>query len=436
MWRFSLIFDTKSITAHIVFLKHQAKIYKMNVLNSTREHYLRIAKNITVWLVVVICLGVTLPTALMSISTVLFTIFWLLSADYKVKFHYIKTYPAAYASVALFFLYALGTLYSSAPWDVRLDFLMKYHKLLLIPLVMSVMDSDKYRKYALDAFLLSMIIVLIISYMKWLGIVSHNEDGQGYVVFKARIAHNILMSFAMFMMMSRALKSTGFLKLSWIVLSIMACFNIMFLVNGRTGQITMLALVILFTYETWGRKAFAYWLSLLLLGLAVYHIAPVFPPSRLLEINQEIQQHDHHGNQTSSGTRLEMYQNTISLIKQHPFFGGGTGSLENEYAMLAKDNDLSLIRVPNPHNQLLLTTQELGILGLICLLWMWLMHWKASYQVQPDDAAILLRGLVLTIFIGSLFNSLLLDATEGKFYCVLAGVLLSSYKQKRSAYET
>jgi len=40
------------------------------------------------------------------------------------------------------------------------------------------------------------------------------------------------------------------------------------------------------------------------------------------------------------------------------------------------------------------------------------------------------KGLILTISIGSLFNSLLLDATEGKFYCILIGVLLSCNKKK------
>ena len=59
---------------------------------------------------------------------------------------------------------------------------------------------------------------------------------------------------------------------------------------------------------------------------------------------------------------------------------------------------------------------------------MWLVTWKTSYHLSSIDGGILLRGLILTMVIGSIFNSLLLDAGEGKFYCLLAGVFLSAYK--------
>lgn len=393
-----------------------------------KNNYLAFTQTTTLWLIVFASFCVALPTAFMSWAMGLFVIFWLLSGNYKIKFERIKNNPAALASIALFILYAIGTLYSSASWNMRLDFLMKYHKLLFIPLIISVMYSEKIRQYAINAFLISMIMVLIISYLKWLGLVPHHDIGQGFIVFKGRIAHNILMSFAMFMMMHQALKSAGSIQLTWIILSIMAGLNILFLVDGRTGQITMIILIVWFTYEAWGIKSLAYWFSLILLGLALHQAMPNFPHSRLFEIRQEINNQQSKGTQTSSGQRVEMYTNTITLIKQHPLIGGGTGSLENEYAVLAKNKNLALSRVPNPHNQFLLTTQELGLLGLAMLVLMWSLHWKASYQIEPAQIGISLRGLILTIVIGSLFNSLLLDAGEGKFYCVLAGVLLSAYR--------
>ena len=368
----------------------------------------------------------------MSITLGFLIIFWVLSANYKVKFQYIKTNPAATVSVALFTLYMIGTIYSSAHWNMRLDFLMKYHKLLLIPIIISVLDSDKYRKYAMNTFLMGMILVLTISYMKWLGVVPFTDVGQGFIVFKARIAQNLFMSFAMFMMMHRALKSTGSIKLTWVILSIMAGLNILFLVNGRSGQITMFALLTWLIYETWGIKSLSYWLSFLLLAIALNQTAPSFLHSRLFEISSEINSQQLTGEPTSSGIRIEMYTNTMLLIKQHPLIGGGTGSLKNEYEEFARNKPLVMKSISNPHNQFLLTTQELGILGLMILILMWSLHWKASYQTPPDDTGTLLRGLIITIAIGSLFNSLLLDASEGNFYCVLAGVLLSAYKPKKT----
>ncbi|MGZ8946150.1 MAG: O-antigen ligase family protein [Methylococcaceae bacterium] len=399
-----------------------------------RINYLKFTQNTTLWLIVFASFSISLSTAFMSIATVLFMIFWAISGDYKIKFERICSNPAALASIALFCLYAIATLYSSAPWDHRLSFLGKYQKLLFIPLIVSVMHSEKFRQYAINAFLLSIIMVLIISYLKWLGLAPHihHDIDQGYIVFKGRISHNIFMSFAMFLMMHRALQSVGSIRLTWIILSILACLDILFLVNGRTGQIIMAALIVWFTYEIWGIKSLTYWFGLILLGAVLHQVIPDFPHSRLTDIKQEIASHQSNGAQTSSGQRVEMYKNTITLIKQHPLFGGGTASLENEYEVLAKNKNLAMSRVANPHNQFLLTTQELGILGLAMLVLMWFFHWRASYRIIPARYSVAFRGLILTIVVGSLFNSLLLDASEGKFYCVLAGILLSGYKPNRA----
>jgi O-antigen ligase len=394
-----------------------------------KNKFITLTDTATLWLIVLTSLSIALPTAFMSITTVLLMIVWILSGNFKTKFERIISNPAAMAAIALFSMYAIGTIYSSASWDYSLKFLLKYQKLLFIPLIISVMASDKYRVYAINAFLIGMVSVLIISYLMWLGVVPHHVDlSQGYFVFKGRIAHNIFMSFAMYLMMHRALKSNGLHRYAWMALSILAALNIMFLVNGRTGQITMLALIIWFIYETWGIKIISYVFALGILGFALLQAMHMLPHSRLTDIQQEMA----GGSSTSSGQRLEMYENTLTLIEKHPVFGGGTGSLENEYRTIAEQEKLSLIRVPNSHNQFLLTTQELGIFGLALLLAMWALHWKASYKTSEPQYGFALRGLVLTIVVGSLFNSLLLDAGEGKFYCILAGVLLSSYTYKKT----
>jgi len=383
----------------------------------------------TLWLIVFCCLSIALPTAFMSISTILLMIFWILSGNFKAKLERIFGSPAAMAAIALFIMYAIGTIYSSASWDYSLKFLLKYQKLLFIPLIISVMTSEKYRVYAINSFLIGMMSVLIISYLMWLGVIPHRVDlSQGYFVFKGRIAHNIFMSFALYLMMHRAIKNTGLHRYAWIVFSILAALNIIFLVNGRTGQITMLVLIFWFIYEVWGIKKITYLVVLSLLSIALLQTLHELPHSRLTDIQQE----SAGGTSTSVGQRLEMYKNTLTLIKKHPVFGGGTGSLENEYRIIAEQENSSLIRVPNSHNQFLLTTQELGIFGLALLLAMWALHWKASYKTSEPQYGFALRGLVLTIVVGSLFNSLLLDAGEGKFYCVLAGVLLSSYTYKKT----
>ncbi len=392
-------------------------------------NFFALTETATLWLIVFASLSIVLPTAFMSTATGLLMAFWLVSGNYKIKFKRIVDNPAAIATAALFILYAIGTLYSSASWDYSLKFLMKYDKLLFIPLIISVLHSEKYRVYALNTFFFSMIAVLIISWLMWLGIVPHRADlSQGYYVFKGRIAHNIFMSFTLYLMMHKALKSIGWQRIIWIILSLLAIVNIMYLVNGRSGQITMLVLIFWFIYEVWGIKIITLCLALALLGAALLQITHHLPHTRLTDTQQEAA----GGTNTSAGLRIEMYKSTLVLIQNHPLFGGGTGSLEEEYNTFITQKKAGLDRLPNPHNQFLLTTQELGIVGLALLLVMWAFHWKTSYKIAPDHYAYALRGLVITITVGSLFNSLLLDASEGKFYCILAGILLSTFSYKKT----
>src|SRR5690349_5780387 len=112
--------------------------------------YVDFTKKLTIWLIIIASLSTTLRTAVLSTSLGLLVLAWLFSANYTSKFERVKHNPAALAALALFVLYGIGTLYSSADWDMRLEFLGKYHKLLYIPLIVSVMDADKYRRYALN----------------------------------------------------------------------------------------------------------------------------------------------------------------------------------------------------------------------------------------------------------------------------------------------
>ena len=397
------------------------------------QRYISTMHHLLNFLVIFACFSIALPTAFMSIAMGLFVLGWLVSGDYTAKIKLISNNPAALIAVALFCLYGLGMLYSSASWDMRLTWWFKYHKLLYIPLIVSVLTNEKYREYAIKAFLVGMLLVLIISYLKWLGIVPHKDIGQGYFVFKGRIAHNILMAFAVYLMLKLAVQTAKPYCWLWAIVSMLGVLNIFFLVNGRSGQIILLVLCIWFCWEIWRTKSIKYLFGGAVALLLILSAVPNAGNFRLTQITQEIANHKPNEAQTSSGTRLEFYNNSLTLIKRNPIFGAGTGSFESEYKQLAETQNTLATYVPNPHNEFLLTWQELGILGLFLLIVLFAVQWKASIRISNSQQhstvnGYALRGLILTMTVGSLFNSLLLDAGEGKFYCVLAGVLLSAYQ--------
>jgi O-antigen ligase len=366
---------------------------------------------------------INLPIGFMSVCLSLFLIFFIISVNNKPPLRLALTNPGALIALVLLLLYTLGTIYSSAPINEAVHYLQKYGKLILIPIIVVILRSEKYRQYAINAFLISSILYLLVSYLNFFGLFNFGV-----------MRHGILFSLAMYMMMTRAKQTIGWHRATWTGLAALTFINILFICDVRTGQITSVALAMLFSFENWGIKSLKYWLGLIILAVIFIKVTHNVPSSRLTNIKQEILAHHSDGEQTSAGQRLEMYGNTLKLIKNHPLFGGGTGSLRNEYLALIENSNTLLTRVTNPHNQFLMTTQELGVLGLFVLLAFWTVHWIQSYQLQNQEFGSGFRALILMMTLGSLFNSLLLDSAEGKAYCILAGIFLSNYESKKQCY--
>jgi len=395
-----------------------------------RMRFKQVSGNVAKSMLVAAAFSLVLPTAWISLFLILFLLFWVLSGDFHLKSRRVAANPAALTALALFAFYGVGTLYSSATWEESLEVLGKYHKLLFIPVIVSLLDDKVWRRRAGDAFFWGMMLVLAISYLKWLGWYPHQDIGQGYFVFKGRIAHNIFMAFALFLVLERAYLDHP-RRWLWVTVAVLVVANVLFLVNGRTGQVLLPLVFMLFASKRWGWRPA---LGATAAAVALFAAALAFPPvsaalrdSRMLQINQEIESHHFDGSeQTSSGQRLEFYRNTLALIGEHPLFGWGTGSFEAAYRNYAERHGYALSQVSNPHNEYLLTMQQLGLAGLLMLLFMGWTHWRAARQMDPVDAE-RLHALILVIGVGALFNSLLFDAGEGKFYCLLAGVYLSGW---------
>jgi O-antigen ligase len=126
---------------------------------------------------------------------------------------------------------------------------------------------------------------------------------------------------------------------------------------------------------------------------------------------------------------MEFWTNTFTLIKRHPILGGGTGSQMTEYETISDDKKVLLKNGSNPHNHYLLITQEMGLIGLIALLILFKFYWDFSLKLMVKANSEALQALVILVAIASLFNCMLW-AGEGKFFYLLAGILLSTYVPK------
>ena len=344
----------------------------------TYKKYQAFMQSLLAGLIILACFSINLPTAWMGVSIILIFIMFFLTGNLKNKILKIKNNPGAVATILFFILCMLGFFYSSGAWDMKVKFLSKYMKLLLIPIVLSSISSPKVRLYGIYAFILSTLFVLCISYGKWLHILSLDLGiydiatlDYGYAVYRNRIAHNIFMSFAMYVFLVKADKSEGWIKNIWFILAMLAFFNVMYIVNGRSGQIICLSLLGFYGVKKWGKK----FLSILLgLCLVAFIFKPYFEPlipERLAAITSEIADTEKNHDMTSSGIRYVMYQSVFDMGMKSPLWGHGIGSLKDEYSHINKEAyALNLEGMDNPHNQYLLIFFELGAIGLFLFLYM------------------------------------------------------------------
>ncbi len=390
-----------------------------------------------VWAIVLIGFSLPISTALDNILLGVVLIAFLLAGHFRERLRVLLRNPAVIALAGLFVLIAGATLYGDAPVATRLKFLLKYSDLLLVILLIPLFVCERTRRHALVAFGAAMVVTLLLSLLLSLGLLPPMKWLRGNpdnaVVFRLQITHNLLMSFAAFLFATAALRETvRWKRWSLHVLVFLALVDVLFLVQGRTGQVVLLALMVYFFSRHFGWRGFV--AGVLVGALAVvaaWYLSSNFRDRVVLGTAEyEHSKTESAADSASSvGLRMEWYRNTLRMIGQRPLFGAGTGGFPDAYAAFVSDP--AAHRPTQPHNQYLMTAAEMGIVGLAALLAVFIWLWRSAVRIPDLLRRELARGLVLTFVIGCLFNSLLIDHTEGLFFVWMAALAFSGVTRRQ-----
>jgi O-antigen ligase len=385
-----------------------------------------------------IALGFTIPISVALDSLLLAVVLagYVLGGDYREKWRVIRENPIALAALALFAMLLVGVLYGERNSGDAALYLGKYLDLLWIPVLLHLFRDAGTRGHAVHALAASLALVLLWSFLVKLGIVPKLPftlgDSTYPVVFKHRLTHNLLMAFGAFLFVHLALTAgTKDPKVLWAALALLAVANITFMVQGATGYLILGALVLYFGYG-WRR-----WRGLSGAGAAVagvFIVLALVPgpfQQRMAQINREVAEWTPGQASASSsvGLRLEFYRVSLEIVRDHPLIGVGTGGFPKAYAEKARGPSPFAVR--NPHNEYLLIAVQTGLLGLALLLNLFWQQWRLATRLATPIETHLARGLLITIAVGCLFNSLLLDHTEGLLYAWMTGLLFAGLKSER-----
>jgi len=390
----------------------------------------------TRWLAIAI--GFTLPvsTAMDNILLVLLLAFWVASGRWQEKFAAIRANPVALAILALFALVTLGLAWSQGPLQDGLLYFRKYSNLLLTPILVTVFTDATDRQRGLFAFAAAMALTALLSLAIAAGALPTSSVITGVpgdpTVFKKHITQNLFMAFGFLVFAELARRSVdGRQRLLWAGLAAIAGFDVL-LVHGRSGYLVLPVLVVLLLVQRWRWKGLAAAVVAVFVSFAAaYQLSNGFRERVSLAEVEARQWQPGVATQTSVGIRLEFYRNTLSIIEQHPFLGVGTGGFAEAYARQVQGTAMQ--PTYNPHNQYLLITAQLGVVGLALLLWVFVQGWHTARRLPREMDRTLARGLVLTYVIASLLNSVLIDHAEGLLFSWMSGLLFASLRSPEYA---
>jgi O-antigen ligase len=378
-----------------------------------------------------IALGFTLPISVAADNVLmgLLLLSWLASGHWSERWQRIRANRVALAALVLFAVMALGLTWSQAPMSQALVYFRKYDDLLLLAILVTVVLDARDRRRALLALAAAVAVTVVLSIGIKLGLVPTGGFITGTAdnptVFKKYLSQNIVVAFGCFLFAVLALDAPNRAwRTVWWTLAALAAFNVLFMVQGRTGYVVLPVLAL------WLLHGVSRWRGLLLAVLAVgvvlggaYQFSPAFR-TRVTMALGEWNSWQSSGRGTGGvGERLEFYDNTVKIIRSHPWFGVGTGDFERAYSEQVAGTDMPVTR--NPHNQYLLTAAQTGVLGLAAMLVLFATQWRLARRLPTRSERLLAGGLVLTIMVGSLFNSLLIDHTESLLFSWGAGVLFA-----------
>lgn len=378
-----------------------------------------------------IALGASIPVsvALDNVLIALLALCWLAAGGFREQWARLRRNPVAGAALLLLGYLALGLAWS-ADHGAGGHTLGKYADLLLLPLLALPFAAIRERRRGLAALAAALAVSLAVSVAAALGGIPENAlvpaAFDNPVAFKLSVTHGWLMALGAFGCGVAALHA-GPGRRRWLLTALAALFvvDVLWWVQGRTGYAVAAVLLIYFCAAAGGRRgAAAAVLLTVLLGSGAYWSSATFQ-QRLDRAAAEFRAWRAGGaipESSSIGQRLEFYRVSIAAVAERPLMGFGTGSFPKVYRERA---GADAVATDNPHNDYLLLAVQGGIPAAALYLLLLGLQWRWAARLPDPGHQALARGLVLAMGVGSLFNSFLLDHTEGLLYAWLGGLLFA-----------
>lgn len=257
----------------------------------------------------------------------------------------------------------------------------------------------------------------------------------GYWVSNELFAHSLFMAVLFAYGLTAWLRSRS---ISYLLFCVVGLFGVFVVSNQRTGFIAVLVVTVWLAWLLIPTLQKRLWV---MLGIASAFTVVLLTDNnvadRLLRAANEWQQctailgsttdTQTLGNNcySSTGLRLLFIQGSLAQMSDAWFLGHGLGNLQVatlDYDWHNKIYSQGLAH--NPHNEYLLQGIQLGIVGVMLLLGIFVTAFWQAMRLNKNRRY-LYAGIVFMYAVGCLFNSFLLDAMEGMLFSVLLAFIIA-----------
>jgi O-antigen ligase len=370
--------------------------------------------------VVLFMVCIYFSTALAILLSAVLAVLWLVSGQFMRLCDTLRNYPVALWSLLLFACFIIGFSYGDATGRDAFTMLKKYRELLFIPLLLPFVTEQRYRNWAWLAFMIASIATVLGSQLMSIGLFCVNYWCTPY--FKSYITQGILIAFFTFFLAHKIFDSRGLMQTLYITILLLCFYNLFFISEGRTGQLIVMVLMPLFALQRFSKKGVL--LSVLMMTLLVGGFIGF--SSKAVRIKEGIATakvhllHDHaEQSEYSMGLRFTFWKYSARLIAEKPVFGHGTGSFSSAYQRISGKTS------QNPHNEFLLIGVQLGAMGLLFYAGFLFSQYYYA-KLLPERDKWLAQGVFATLITTSLFNSPLLDHTEGHWFTMMIALCFAA----------
>jgi O-antigen ligase len=378
------------------------------------------------WSVVVIFFSMSFSRSLFAAAALTMLIGWVLEGQWAEKWLRLKRDPGLW-----FLLLFVTWIYSTALWSDGLkenvEHALSVHwKLLLIPIVIFLIDSDQWRARCWQAFAVGMIILLVHIHtihllpLPWTAEstrdgVFFNPSSQalGLAIFAAWCLHRCLMA-----------PPRSALICLYLFLFGIASHAVLFINQQRLSYLCWGAACTAVLFISLNRDQRKWLVVGALTCCAVLFFGISGVRDRIDTAIQEASAYSFENSYTSTGARLHTYFISTEIIPVSPLVGHGVGSYPSLARQKFNDDRMCEIACGHPHSLYLLYLIEFGLVGLALFLGYMYQSILAAVSGRSNSGfatpiliVFLLSGLIDTTFwyrgFVYLFVPLLAMASQG-----------------------